>query len=157
MSKRRVHVREASHATRNVLIAIFLIVLSAVGVAATGALNGFLNPQPASFPVIIHAYDAALASTPEVVTSPDQLVADATISMANATVLAGPPLSFTQTTPSGVLAPSSPIAVGTYHVGVAKDGYAPTEFLYVVGPNCDRKDSVGNCHIWIAMNKTPSP
>ena len=148
--------RRKSHLTRNLVIAIILITVTTIGVAATGALNGFLNPQPTSFPVIIHVYDTALLpGGPDTFNSPDQLVANATISMANATVLAGPPLSFTQITPTGVLGlpQNSPLLDGTYHVGAAKDGYSPTEFLYVVGPNCDRKDSVGNCHIWIAMSK----
>ncbi len=154
MSKRRFGVKKQNHLTRNIVIAALLIAITTIGVAATGALNGFLNPQPTSFPVIIHAYDAALASSPDTVTSPDQLVANATISMANATIIAGLPLSFTQTTPTGLLAPSTPMLDGTYHVGATKDGYTPTEFTYIVGPNCDRKDSVGNCHIWIAMHRT---
>jgi hypothetical protein len=156
MSKRRLGVRKKSHITRNIIIAAILIATSAIGVAATGALNGLLNPQPTSFPVIIHVYDTSRASSPDAVTSPDQLVANANVSMANATDLAGPSLSFTQPTPSGVLSPTTPMLDGTYHVGATAVGYAPTEFLYVVGPNCERKDSVGNCHIWIGLNpQTP--
>lgn len=154
MSKRRLGVKRRSHLTRNLVIAVILIAVTTIGVAATGALNGFLNPQPTSFPVIIHAYDTALASSPDAVTGPSQLVANATISMANATVLAGPPLSFTQPTYSGILQPTTPMLDGTYHVGATATGFAPAEFLYIVGPNCDRKDSVGNCHIWIGMSKS---
>ncbi len=153
MSKRRLGGTKVSHTTRNILIAAILIAISAIGVAATGALNGFLNPQPTSFPVIIHVYDAALASSPDAVTGPEQLVANVTITVEG-------PLNITQFTQTGVLAggPLAGAPIGTYHVTASRDGYSTSSLQYAiraVGPNCDRQDSVGNCHIWIAMSKSP--
>ncbi len=150
MSKRRPSVKKQSHLTRNIIIASILIAITAIGVAATGALNGFLNPQPTSFPVIIHVYDTALLpGGPDTFNSPDQLVANVTISVEGR-------LNITQFTPSGVLSggPLNTVPNGAYQVTASRDGYNSPSLQYVVGPDCNRKDSVGNCHIWIAMQRT---
>lgn len=125
---------------RNITILAVLVVVAVAAIMLS-------MPPPATFHLVIHAYDPALGNPPNNINQ--------TALIGNVALTVTGPKSITTSVPAeGILPLPDALPEGTYLITAAKTGYSSSPITYVVGSNCDGKDQFGVCHAWVPMSKT---